>query len=73
LPQIDMLVGNTDLSRWRGDLDFWVFADFQLGQADGRITGPAIGLDDDALLASIRFRLTAIDRGWSVSVQPPTN
>lgn len=73
LPQIDMLVGTTDLSRWRGDLDFWVFADDQLGQADGRITGPAIGLADDALLATVRFRLTAIDRGRPISVQPPTN
>jgi hypothetical protein len=73
LPQIDMLVGKTDLSRWRGDLDFWIFADFQLGQADGRITGPAIGLSENALLATVRFRLTAIDRGRPVSVQPPGN
>lgn len=73
LPQVNLLVGRTDLSRWRGDLDFWVFADFQLGQADGRVTGPAIGLADDAVLATVRFRLTAIDRGRPVVVQPPAN
>jgi hypothetical protein len=71
LPQVDMLVGETDLSRWRGDLDYWVFADGQLGQADGRLTGPAGGLDPDALNALVRFRLTAVDRGLPITVLPP--
>jgi len=71
LPQVDLLVGTTDLSRWRGDLDFWVFADGELGQADGRLTGPAGGLDPDALNALIRFRLTAVDRGLPVTIVPP--
>jgi hypothetical protein len=72
LPQISLLIGPTDISRWRGDLDFWVFADGQLGQADGRITGPAIGIDDDALQAGVRFRMLAYDRGLPVTVLPPT-
>jgi hypothetical protein len=71
LPQVALLVGDTDLSRWRGELDFWVFADGELGQADGRLTGPAGGLDPDALNALIRFRLTAVDRGLPISVLPP--
>jgi hypothetical protein len=71
LPQVDMLVGETDLSRWRGDLDYWVFADGQLGQADGRLTGPAGGLDPDGLNALVRFRLTAVDRGLPITVLPP--
>jgi hypothetical protein len=71
LPEVELLVGDLDLSRWRGNLDFWVFADSQLGQVDGQAQGPGLGLADDALLASIRFRLTAIDRGWPVSVTPP--
>jgi hypothetical protein len=71
LPQVDLLVGLTDLSRWRGELDYWVFADGQLGQADGRITGPAGSLDPDALTALIRFRLTAVDRGLPITVLAP--
>ncbi len=71
LPQVDLLVGATDLSRWRGDLDYWVFADGQLGQVDGRLTGPAGSLDPDALNALIRFRLTAVDRGLPITVLPP--
>jgi len=71
LPQVELLVGNTDLSRWRGDIDYWIFADGQLGQVDGRLTGPAGTLDPDALNALIRFRLTAVDRGLPISVVPP--
>lgn len=71
LPEVDLLIGETDISRWRVDLDYWVFADGQLGQADGRATGPAGTLQQDALLAAIRFRLTAIDRGLPVTVFPP--
>ncbi|HEY6570262.1 MAG TPA: hypothetical protein VIZ22_08235 [Candidatus Limnocylindrales bacterium] len=72
LPEVSLLIGQTDISRWRVDLDYWVFADGQLGQADGRATGPAGGLESDALLAALRFRLTAVDRGLPVTVFPPT-
>jgi len=71
LPEVELLVGDVDLSRWRGNLDFWVFADGQLGQVDGQAQGPGLGLADDALLASIRFRLTATDRGWPITISPP--
>ena len=72
VPEVSLLIGETDLSRWRVDLDYWVFADGELGQADGRATGPAGGLEPDALLATLRFRLTAVDRGLPVTVFPPT-
>jgi len=71
LPEIGLLVGDTDVSRWRGDLDFWVFADGQVGQVDGRLNGPATGIDNDALLAGIRFRLLSFDRGLPINVLPP--
>lgn len=71
LPMVDLLVGASDLSIWRGELDFWVFADGQLGQADGRVTGPALGIEEGALIAELRFRLTAVDRGLPISVMPP--
>ena len=71
LPQVELLVGQTDISRWRGDLDYWVFADGQLGQVLGEVTGPATDLDEDALQAGIRFRMLAYDRGESVVILPP--
>ncbi len=71
LPQVSMIVGAVDIERWRGDLDFWVFTDGQLGQADGGITGPALGIDDEALRAAVRFRMLAFDRGLPITVLPP--
>lgn len=71
IPEIDLLVGSADVSRWRGDLDYWIFADGQLGQADAQVTGPATELASDALLATLRFRLTAVDRGLPISVLAP--
>ncbi len=71
LPEVRYLVGDADISRWRGEMDFWVFADGELGQADGRITGSAVGIAQDALQAAIRFRLLAYDRGLPVSVLAP--
>jgi hypothetical protein len=71
MPTVDLLIGDTDVSRWRGDVDYWVFADGELGQADGHVSGPATGLAEDALIATLRFRMTAVERGRPVSIQPP--
>jgi hypothetical protein len=72
LPEVELLVGRTDLSRWRGEVDFWVFADGQVGQVDGQISGPALDLAEDAVIAGLRFRITAVDRGLPLTVMPPT-
>ena len=72
LPEVELLVGETDISRWRGDVDYWVFADGQVGLVDGQISGPAIDLAEDAVIAGLRFRITAVDRGLPINVVPPT-
>jgi len=71
LPEVTLLLGETDVSRWRGEVDFWVFADGQIGQADGFANGPGLGLASDALSAEVRFRLIAIDRGVPMAVRLP--
>ena len=71
VPEVEFLIGQADISRWRVDLDYWVFTDGELGQADGRATGPAGEIVLDALTAVVRFRLTAVDRGLPVTVLPP--
>jgi len=38
---------------------------------DGRLNGPATGLDDDAMQAGIRFRMLAYDRGLPITVLAP--
>jgi hypothetical protein len=71
VPEVALLVGAADLSRWRGELDFWVFADGELGQADGFANGPGLGIAQDSLTAELRFRLIAIDRGLPVIIRTP--
>ena len=70
-PQIRWLIGDADISRWRGQIDYWVFLDGQLGQVAGRANGEATGIAPDALLASIELRLTATDRDREVLLYPP--
>lgn len=71
VPAVELLVGAADLGRWTGDLDYWVFADGQLGRADARLTGPAAGLVPDALTVTVRVRLEAVDRGGPVTLGTP--
>jgi hypothetical protein len=70
-PQVGLLVGDTDIHRWRGELDFWVFADGQLGRAAGSINGEAAGIDRDGIQATLRATLSATSRGRTHVVVPP--
>jgi hypothetical protein len=70
-PQARWLVGDADLHRWRGQLDYWIFLDGQLGQVAGSINGEAAGLDPDALQGTIDVRLSATERGRDFVIYPP--
>ena len=70
-PQISWLVGDADLHRWRGQLDYWVFLDGELGQVAGSVNGEAFGIVPDALLGTIDVRLTATERGRDSVIYPP--
>ena len=71
-PQIAWLVGEVDLSRWRGDLDYWVFVDGQLGRLQGSISGEGASLAEGALQASLRATMTMTDRMRPTDVVAPT-
>lgn len=70
-PQVRWLVGSADLRRWRGQLDYWVFLDGQVGQVAGSANGEATGVLPDALQATISVHLTATERGRSFVIYPP--
>jgi hypothetical protein len=72
-PQVRWLVGDTDLADWRGEIDAWVFADGQLGRAEGRLGGPGFAISSGAIRCDITATLTATKRGEPVRVTPPTN
>ncbi len=70
-PQVRWLVGSADLHRWRGQLDYWVFLDGQVGQVAGSVNGEAVGVMPDALQATVELRLTATERGRAFVIYPP--
>jgi hypothetical protein len=71
-PQVGWLVGSANLERWRGQLDYWVFLDGQVGQVAGSVNGEAVGVVPDGLQGTVELRLTATERGRSFVIYPPT-
>jgi hypothetical protein len=71
-PQVQWLVGDADLGRWRGQLDYWVFVDGQLGQVAGSVNGEAAAIRPEAVQATIEVFLTATERGGGLVIHPPT-
>ncbi len=70
-PQIRWLVGEADLTHWRGQLDFWVFLDNELGQITGSINGEAGAIKVDAIQGRIEVRVTATERDRDVVIRAP--
>ena len=70
-PQVAWLVGDADLAHWRGQIDYWVFLDGQIGRIAGSVNGDATEIQAGALQATIRVDLTATDRGAAITVGPP--
>jgi hypothetical protein len=70
-PEVVWLVGDADLAHWRGQLDYWVFLDGQIGRIAGSVNGDAADIQQGALQATIRVDLTATDRGAPLPITPP--
>lgn len=70
-PQVRWLVGSVDLSRWRGQIDYWIFLDGEVGQIAGTANGEAHDIRPDALQATLDVRLTATERDRDLVVYPP--
>ena len=70
-PQVRWLIGEADLGRWRGQLDFWIFLDGQVGQVVASANGEAGAIRPEAIQATIDLRLTATERDRDLVVYPP--
>ena len=70
-PQVRWLIGEADLRGWRGQLDYWVFVDGELGQVAGSINGGAGEIEPEAIQATIEVFLTATERGRDLVIYPP--
>lgn len=72
VPQVRWFAGERSLHRWRGELDYFVFGDGQLGIVEAWVNGEAEPVVPGAIQATIRFELTATGRGEPVTVEAPS-
>ena len=63
--------GPVDLHRWRGEVDFWIFGDYEVGRLTASINGEAAGLGAAGVQATIRTTMIATDRDRRVTIAPP--
>jgi len=71
-PEIAWFASATpDLHRWRGELDYWIFGDDEVGQIQVTVNGDAAGLGAAGLQATIRTAMIATDRDRSITIAPP--
>lgn len=70
-PQVRWLVGGDTLRRWRGQLDYWVFTDGELGRVSGSVNGPADTFGLPGIQGTVHIELTATDRDAVRSIVKP--
>ncbi len=70
-PEVRWVVGGDTLRRWRGQLDYWVFGDGELGRVSGSANGPATAVGEPGIQGTIRIEMTATDRDRARSIVPP--
>jgi hypothetical protein len=71
-PQVAWIVGDADLAHWRGQIDYWVFVDGQIGRIAGSVSGDATEIREGALQSTLRVDLTATDRDTDIRITAPT-
>ncbi len=70
-PQVRWLAGDADLHRWRGELEYWIFTDGQLGRADAWIEGEGFTLQAGAIRGRLDASMIATERGSSITIVAP--
>ena len=70
-PQVKWLLGPVNLETWRGELDFWIFGDGEVGMVSGTVNGTAQEVHPHGLLSPAWVKLTATDRDATVLISPP--
>jgi hypothetical protein len=71
-PQVSWFVGSDPLSHWRGELDFWIFSDGEIGQVQGLVSGEAAPLGRSGIVGTIAVALDATERDRARIIVTPT-
>lgn len=70
-PQVSWFVGGDVLERWRGQLDYWIFSDGEVGQVQATVSGEAAPLGRDGIVGTISADLDATLRDRFRPINPP--
>ena len=70
-PQVNWFVGSDPLGHWRGELDFWVFSDGEVGQVQGSVSGEAGPLGRSGIVGTIAVTMYATERDRFRSIGAP--
>ena len=70
-PEVSWFVGADSLSHWRGELDYWIFADGEVGQVQGSVSGEAEPLGRSGIVGTIDVTLDATERDRARSISAP--
>jgi hypothetical protein len=66
-----LVVGDASVRRWRGQLDYWVFADGEVGRVEATLNGEAYDLSPSGILGTVRLEMEAVARGLDTTVARP--
>jgi hypothetical protein len=72
-PGVRHLVGEADLSTWRGELDYWVFGDGGVGRVGGEISGHGGEIRPGGLQGRLRATMIAIERDRPHPIAAPAS
>lgn len=72
-PQVTWLVGEASLETWRGELDYWIFLDGEVGIVSGTINGNAQEILPHGIQATVWVKMTSVDRDSVIAISPPGN
>jgi len=72
-PEVNWLAGNADLSPWRGEVEYWLFADDQVGDVVAWLEGAGFAIREGAIQGRLDALLTATYRGGSFTISAPGN
>ena len=61
------------LNAWRGEIDFWVFGDGEVGMISGNVNGSAQEILPRGIQATIQIKMSAVERDTQIAISPPRN
>ena len=71
-PDAANLAGSDQLGHWRGELDYWIFSDGEVGQIQASVSGEAEPLGRSGIVGTVAVTLDATERDRFRSIAAPT-